>query len=339
MYFSCAVAKCICPGAAGALPTAASKVSRARSSSASARACCRAVYQRHSKPARARMSTTAAVRQMSPLCLPRSSALWASVWRNSSVLSSRRLICGMAASIPTGGGSGLGQALDENQFGPALRPLADPHIVHEGAHQQQPAPGGFQQILLRQRIGNVGQLEPAPLIQQADDQAVRLEGIGEEDLLVALHAVAVVQRVDDALPHRHGHVMDFGFVIAQRFGQALGHQLGQIDGLPGRLQSDADGFGSRHRASRALMIALAAGAGNRACSSVARWAAGGLSSAPAVRRVCPCCSNSTAPPSSASKPIWWMWRWTSAPAAWANLLSWACPTRPCGKAANASKPP
>ena len=51
------------------------------------------------------------------------------------------------------------QFLDHHELGAAFGAAFDLEFVHEGAHQEQAAAGGAQQVFFGQRVGNLGKLE------------------------------------------------------------------------------------------------------------------------------------------------------------------------------------
>ena len=81
------------------------------------------------------------------------------------------------------------------------------NLIHELPHEEDPAAVGLQQVLLRQRIGDGGGIEPLPLVLDPDLQGVLVRGQDEHDPLGLIPLVAVLDGVDDRLAHRDAQVM------------------------------------------------------------------------------------------------------------------------------------
>lgn len=122
----------------------------------------------------------------------------------------------------------VGQFLVHHQIRATARALADGKIVGKGAHQENPAAGGPQEILLCQRIGNFLKLESATLIANVNDHVLRFELDGQQDFLLLVLAVAVVVGVDHALTNGHAKLVNFVLAVAGGFGHTHNNAFGQI---------------------------------------------------------------------------------------------------------------
>jgi hypothetical protein len=123
------------------------------------------------------------------------------------------------------------------------------NLVHELPHEEDPAAVGLQQVLLRQRIGDRGGIESLPLVLDADLQGVRVRGEDERHALVLVPLVAVLDGVDDRLPHRHAQVVG-GVVVEARDLRGPGedglHHLEHVEAA-GDVELDGPQAGGLHR--------------------------------------------------------------------------------------------
>ena len=111
-------------------------------------------------------------------------------------------------------------ALDHPDFHAALGRAAKLHVVHEAADQEYAAAARLQQILRRQRIGHACP-DRSPRPDRARGWSVRTlrrafaAGKLDEDVLARVVAVAVLDRVDDALADRDADVV-LGVIVQTR---------------------------------------------------------------------------------------------------------------------------
>src|SRR5262245_9656890 len=82
----------------------------------------------------------------------------------------------MAVARNSGGrGSATsGQLLDHAHFHTPFRRAPERHVVHEAAHEEDAAAARLEQVLRRQRIGDLLGVEAFTLVQNPNDQLPRL---------------------------------------------------------------------------------------------------------------------------------------------------------------------
>ena len=109
--------------------------------------------------------------------------------------------------------------------------------------KNKPAPRCPQQILFRQRVGDLGKLEALALIEHSHDHFVGVEFHRHKNLLVAYLLISIVIRVDHAFPHRHSHFVDVFFAETCGFRDAHDDYFGEIHALEQRLKRNLDSLG------------------------------------------------------------------------------------------------
>jgi len=148
---------------------------------------------------------------------------------------------------------GLGlHPLQHLDHGAAPRRERVRHLVHELAHEEDPAAVGLQQVLLRQRIGNGGGVETLPLVLDADLQGVLLRGQDQRHALVLVPLVSVLDGVDDRLAHRDAQIVRGVLVEAghlRRAGEDRLHHLDHVEAA-GDVELDGPQAGVLHRGSK-----------------------------------------------------------------------------------------
>ena len=123
------------------------------------------------------------------------------------------------------------------------------HLVHELPHEEDPAAVGLQQVLLRQRIGDRGGIEPLPLVLDPDLQGVLVRGEQDHHALVLVPLVAVLDGVDDRLAHGDAQVMRGVVVEAghlRRPGEDGLHHLEHVE-TAGDVELDGPQAGGLHQ--------------------------------------------------------------------------------------------
>src|SRR5258708_27217012 len=171
------------------------------------------------------------------ICVTRSMAPFFSMWR-----SPMPAICMAPALMPawtavarksgeTGSATGR-QLLHHAHFHAASGGALQPHVVHETAHEEDAASAGFEHVLGRERIGDLGGLEPLPLIGDLDHELGRRLDRGERefdrDVLAAILAVAVLDRVDDRLADGDADPVDRILVEGGQLPHAIAENLHEV---------------------------------------------------------------------------------------------------------------
>lgn len=125
-------------------------------------------------------------------------------------------------------------------------------LVHELPHEEDPAPVGLQQVLLGQRIGNRGGIEPRALVLHADLERVRLRREHDGDAPGLVPLVAVLDGVHHALADGDAQVVRRVVVEAAQFRGAGEDRLHHLDHVETAGDVELDGPGARglHRGRR-----------------------------------------------------------------------------------------
>src|SRR5262245_24242813 len=107
---------------------------------------------------------------------------------DASCSSPARITASMAVARKTGGSApspGLWGAsgsatrrkiLDHAHFHPALGRASEAHVVHEAAHEKDAAAARLEQVLGRERVGDLLGIEPFALIEHPDDELRGVRG-------------------------------------------------------------------------------------------------------------------------------------------------------------------
>jgi hypothetical protein len=141
--------------------------------------------------------------------------------------------------------------LSHNQLGAPAWTVPNQELVHEGAHQEDAASRGAEQVLFRERVRHFGQLKALPLVENPNNHFVGIELDGHVDFLVPVMLVAVVVGVDDAFANGHADFVHVVIVEACSFGNAHDDAFGEVDAFEQSLQRDLDALGcGRHPESR-----------------------------------------------------------------------------------------
>jgi len=130
------------------------------------------------------------------------------------------------------------------------------HLVHEGAHQQDAASSGLEQIILCERVGDGVRIESAPFIPYANrDAGGRRVVEGREldvDSLARVEAVAVFDGVDDRLAYRNADPMK-GLVVESRLTpDVIAHDLDEVQHVERAVKVEANGVAAGHQPSTRL---------------------------------------------------------------------------------------
>src|SRR5688572_26432800 len=127
------------------------------------------------------------------------------------------------------------EVLDHAHFHASLGGPPEAHIVHEAAHEEDAATARFQQVLGRERVGDLLRVESFALIEHPDDElrGVRCRRERELDghhLLVVL-AVAVLDGVDHRLADRDPDPVDRVLVEAGHLAETVADDLDEVQHL------------------------------------------------------------------------------------------------------------
>ena len=148
-----------------------------------------------------------------------------------------RLALGRLSSLLRGGCllRRSSEAFGHDQFSAASSRTEYRELIHERAHEENAAAGRLQQVLLRQWIGDVGEVEATALVEDADDKLVVTTRARQDNFLIALLAVAVTNRVDDAFAHREANLLTVVLAESTRLSGAQTDLFGPIDAFKQRL--------------------------------------------------------------------------------------------------------
>ena len=129
------------------------------------------------------------------------------------------------------------EALGHDQLSAASARTEHGELIHKRAHEEDTATGGFQEVLFRQRIWNVGEIEAAALVEDAHDKLVLIKRKREQNFLFRLLLVAVANSIDDALAHREADLLTVVFAKSARLSLAQSDLFGPVDAFKLRLES------------------------------------------------------------------------------------------------------
>jgi 4-amino-4-deoxy-L-arabinose transferase-like glycosyltransferase len=149
--------------------------------------------------------------------------------------------------------AGLGvHPLQHPNHGAAPRGERVRDLVHELPHEEDAAPVGLQQVLLRQRVGDGAGVEALPLVLDPHLQRVRLRGEDDRDAFALVSAVAVLDGVYDRLAHCDAQVVGGLFVEARHLGGPGQDGLHHLEHLEtaGHVELDGPQAGGLHHRSR-----------------------------------------------------------------------------------------
>src|SRR5215471_3335034 len=121
------------------------------------------------------------------------------------------------------------QALRHYDFRSAGLSRDNVELVHERAHEENPAAGSAEKIFFGERIGNIGELESGAFIGYVNDHFFGSEIDGEMNFLVGLFLIAVMKGVDHAFAHAHANAITLVFAKARGFGKTKAHFFSQVD--------------------------------------------------------------------------------------------------------------
>src|SRR6185312_4602350 len=124
------------------------------------------------------------------------------------------------------------------QYGSAGTAGLDLHPVHERPRQEDSPSGLTQKILRRQRIGHRIGIEAPALIANADHQVALRDIELDGDFFAAVVGVAMHDRVDRDLAHRHGDPVAVAFVEPGVFGNPLGCRFGLVHAFNAAVEND-----------------------------------------------------------------------------------------------------
>src|SRR5262245_2505026 len=129
--------------------------------------------------------------------------------------------------------SGTGaQLLHHADFHASARRARELHVVHEAAHEEDPAPARLQDVLGRERIGDGVGIEALALIGDANDElrgfVARREGEFDGDELAGILAVAVLDGVDDGLAAGDADPVRGVFVERGHMAHAIAEDLHEV---------------------------------------------------------------------------------------------------------------
>ena len=142
--------------------------------------------------------------------------------------------------------------LDHLDHGAAPRRERVRHLVHELPHEEDAAAVGLQQVLLRQRVGHGGGIEPFSLVLDADLQGVLVRGEDEGHALALVPLVPVLDGVHHRLAHRDAQVVRGVVVEARQLGGPGQDGLHHFDHVEtaGDVELDGPQAGGLHRGRR-----------------------------------------------------------------------------------------
>src|SRR5688572_19894742 len=124
------------------------------------------------------------------------------------------------------------QLLDHAHFHAPFVSAPKSHVVHEVAHEKDAASARFEDVLGRQRIGDLFGIEALALVEDPDDQLARSGGRRHVELdgdqLAVVLAVAVLDGVDDRFAHRDADPVDRVLVQTRELPDAIAHDLDEI---------------------------------------------------------------------------------------------------------------
>src|SRR5215471_1098266 len=124
------------------------------------------------------------------------------------------------------------QLLHHADFHAATGRSRELHVVHEAAHEEDAAPARLEDVLGRQRIGDLAGIEAFAFVGDADDELEGAVGRGEGELdgdeLVRIFAVAVLDGVDDRLAAGDADPVRRVFVERRHVAHAIAEDLHEV---------------------------------------------------------------------------------------------------------------
>src|SRR5262249_43348238 len=128
------------------------------------------------------------------------------------------------------------------------------HVVHEAAHEEDAAAARFEDVLGVEGIGNLVWVEAFTLIANAYYQLARRVAGHERELdghdLGGMFAVAVLDRVDDALANGDADPVDGIFVHGRHLPHAVAQDLDEIQHVEKARDLQPDEAAASHHAVR-----------------------------------------------------------------------------------------
>ena len=135
---------------------------------------------------------------------------------------------------------------------PPSAPRRSVDVVHEAAHEEDAAAARLEDVLGRQRIGDLLGLEALALVEDADDQLARIGGRRERELdghqLAVVLAVAVLDGVDDRLADGDADPVDRVLVQAGELADAVADDLDEVQHVEVAVDLQPDGAAARQHA-------------------------------------------------------------------------------------------